>query len=275
MAKSLALLLYAFFFSVAPFASAQSVELAKDYYQHSLNDKAKDILITVLHNSATSPANKAKSLYLLGQISFDEGHIRVALADWQNLVKDYPQSAESKEIGARLAQLNENVAKLSDASITSAVARSYISDGDFWASHGERKFTIDSSWLPMVELATEWYDRVIKEFPGSDAAELAYERKMFALLGWKDIGSEGEAYGLHSNYQKYLPGVLATFNSFEAAFPKSSSLQAFRYQIAQAYWGHRDWVNARTWLQKIIDTSGGEATFYTEAAKARLQKVEY
>ncbi len=275
MLKRFALLLYAFFFGVLPFASAQSVELAKDYYQHSLNEKAKDILITVLHGATTTPANKAKCLYLLGQISFDEGHIKVALTDWQTLVKDYPATPESKEIGARLAQLNENVAKLSDASITSAVARSYISDGDFWASHGERKFSIDSSWLPMVELATEWYDRVIKEFPGSDAAELAYERKLFALIGWKEIGSDGDSYGLRNNYQKYLPQVLATFNSFEAAFPKSSSLQAFRYQIAQAYWAHRDWANARTWLQKIVDTGGGETTFYTAAAKARLQKVEY
>ena len=60
----------------------------------------------------------------------------------------------------------------------------------------------------MVELANEWYDRVIKEFPGSDGAELAYERKMFSLIGWKDIGSDGEAYGLRSNYQKYMPQVL-------------------------------------------------------------------
>jgi hypothetical protein len=88
----------------------------------------------------------------------------------------YPD-AESKEITARLAQLNEMVAKVSDVGISSAVARSYISNGDFWVSGNERKFTIDSSWLPMIELANEWYDRVIKEFPGSDAAEIAYERR--------------------------------------------------------------------------------------------------
>lgn len=52
--------------------SSQSVELAKDYYQHGLNDKAKEVLITVLHGAGTSPANRARSLYLLGQISFDE-----------------------------------------------------------------------------------------------------------------------------------------------------------------------------------------------------------
>ena len=88
---------------LASCAAGQSVELAKDYYQHSLNDRAKDILITVVHGSNTTPANKAKALYLLGQISFDEGHIKVALLDWQSLVNEYPQTIEAKEIGARLA----------------------------------------------------------------------------------------------------------------------------------------------------------------------------
>lgn len=259
---------------LSPFAVAQSVEIARDYYQHNLNDKAKDVLIVLLHNPASTPVNKAKALYFLGQISFDEGRIKVALTDWQTLVKDYPQSPEAKEIGARLAQVNEVITKVSDASITSAVARSYISNGDFW-SREDRKFLIDASWLPEVELANEWYERVIQEFPGSDAAELAYERKLFALLGWKEIGSDGEAYGLRSNYQKYMPQVLSTFTAFETAFPKSSSLQAFRYQIAQAYWSHRDWTNARAWLQKIVEKGAGETTFYTETAKARLQKVEY
>ena len=66
-----------------------------------------------------------------------------------------------------------------------------------------------------------------------------------------------------------------TFGSFETAFPKVRILQAFRYQIVQAYGSHKDWSNARTWLQKIIEKGAGEDTFYTEAAKARLQKVEY
>ena len=254
-------------------ASAQSIEIAKDYYQHGLNDKAKEILITLSHVTGTAPATKAKALYLLGQISFEESRINVALADWQSLVRDYPDTPEGKEISARLKQLTEIVGKLSDASVDSAVARSYLSNGDFW-SKSDRKFVIDSSWLPTVELAVEWYDRVIKEFPGSGAAELAYERKLFALIGGKEIG-EDSSYGLRANYGKYMPELLETFSQFEATFPNNSSLQAFRYQIAQAYWVHRDWANTRLWLQRVVDKSNGVPTFYTETAKARLQKIEY
>ena len=268
------IILAAVFILLAPVVVGQSVELAKDYYQHGLNDKAKENLITTIHSSSSSPESKAKALYLLGQISFDEGHVKVALADWGTLVKEYPQTREAKEINARLAQLNEIVTKVSDANITSAVARSYLSNGDFW-SRGERRFVIDGSWLSDVELASEWYDRVILEFPDSDAAELAYEKKLFALLGWKELGSDGAAYGAKNNYKKYLPQIIDTFSSLEKAFPHNSSLQAFRYQIAQTYWEHRDWANTRLWLQQIIDKSNGEHTFYTETAKARLQKVEY
>jgi tetratricopeptide (TPR) repeat protein len=256
------------------FAFGQSVEVAKDYSQHGLNEKAKDILISALHNSGTTPANKAKALYLLGTISFDEGRVSVALTDWQTLIKEFPQTPEAKEISARLAQLNEMVTKLSDGNVTSAVARSYLSNGNFW-SKGESKFVIDSSWLPQIELATEWYDRVILEFPGSDAAELAYEKKVIALLGSREIGRDGESYGLKADYNKYLPQVLGTFAAMESAFPTNSSLQALRYQIAQAYWGHKDWANTRLWLQTIIDKSNGEHTFYTELAKARLTKIEF
>jgi len=252
---------------------AQSVDLANDYYQHGLNDKAKDILIGLIHGGAP-PSTKARALYLLGEISFGEGRVKVALSDWEALVKSYPESPEGKEIESRLAQLSEIVSKASESSLSSAVASSYIANGDFW-SKSESKFTIDSSWLPNVELADEWYDRVITEFPGTDSAEVAYERKLHNLLGWKEIGSQGEAYGLQANFGLYMPQVLSTFAAFEHDFPKSASLQAFRYQIAQAWWDKRNWDAAKEWLQKIIDQGNGQQTFYTELAKARMEKLQY
>lgn len=255
-------------------AHPQSLETANDYYQHGLNDKAKDILITAIHSSSTTPSNKAKALYLLGEISFEEQRIKVAIDDWRTLAKDYPQSPEGKEIKDRLNQLSEIVSKFSNSSVDSVVANSYLSNGDFW-SKGERTFMIDSSWLPKVELANEWYDRVIQEFPKSDAAETAYERKLFTLLGTRDRLSEGDSTGVKANYSLYIPQVLSTFTAFETDFPANSSLQAFRYQIAQAYWDHRDWANTRLWLQKVIDKGDGQNTFYTQTAKARIKKIEY
>jgi tetratricopeptide (TPR) repeat protein len=210
----------------------------------------------------------------MGQIAYDENSYSTALGDWQKLIKEYPSSSSAAELKDRLSQLQDIFTKATDASIDSLVARSYIRNGDFWFD-GDRTFTIDSSWLPSVSLAISWYDRVIQEFPGSDAAKLAFERKLFALRGWKDPGRDGEKYGLKVDFQGWLPTMLKTFSDFEAAFPKSTNLQAFRYQIAQAYWLQKDWQNTREWLNKVLAAGVGQPSFYTEAAKARLAHTEY
>lgn len=254
--------------------AAQDLDLAKDYYVHGLKSKAMELFIAICHDPKTVATTKAEALYYMGQISFEESNYSAAIDDWTRLVKEHPTSKRAIELKDRLAQLREVFAKVTDASVSSAVAQSYIRNGDFW-SESDRKFTIDVSWMPMVEVAVSWYDKVIAEFPGSDAAELAYQRKMFALLGWKELGQYGSSFGVKANFAKYMPMVLKTFAEFEAAFPSSAYLQGFRYQIAQAYWSHRDWASTREWLNKIIELGKGQPSFYTEAARARLTKIEF
>src|SRR5208337_3569900 len=198
-------------------ASGQSVDLARDYYQHGLDDKAKEVLITLLHGTNTAHADAARARYLLGQISFDEGRTNVALADWRSLVHDYPETAEAKEVNSRLTQLSELAARLPEGNVTSPVARSYLSNGDLW-TRNNREFLVDASWLPEVELALEWYDRAIEEFPGTTAAELGYERKLIALIGGKEIG-QNRTNGLQADFDEYMPQVIHTFSDFETAFP--------------------------------------------------------
>lgn len=213
---------------------AQDAALARDFYVHGLRTRALESFIELLHNPKAGSTDKSEALYYMGQIAFDENSYSTALDDWQKLIKEYPASRRAVELKDRLTQLQEVFSKATDASIDSIVARSYIKNGDFWFK-GDRMYTIDDSWLPDVEMAMVWYDRVIQEFPGTDAAELAFERKLFSLIGYKEPGRDGDRYGLKANYERYLPLVLTTFSQFETAFPKSTSLQAYRYQIAQAY----------------------------------------
>lgn len=72
-----------------------------------------------------------------------------------------------------------------------------------------------------------------------------------------------------------MPILLKTFEEFQVVFPNCSFLQGFRYQIAQTYWEKKDWSNTRQWLNKLIEASQGQISFYTETAKARLNKIEY
>ena len=73
----------------------------------------------------------------------------------------------------------------------------------------------------------------------------------------------------------YMPRLLQTFEAFEKDHPDASTLQAFRYQIAQAYWEQKNWNSTREWLNKIIDKAGENDSFYRDLAERRLKKVEY
>jgi|ERR1700731_3894166 len=257
----------------------QAIELARDYYKHGVAEKAKEILIAAIHDRNVSAASKAEALYVLGQISFEQNRYSVAFDDWEQLIKAYPQTPQAKEISDRLTQLREVISKSAENQLSSAVASSYLHNGDFW-SHSSQIFTIDSSWLPDVEMSIFWYDKLIKEFPAE--AEVGYRRKMFSLLGWRNDGSDRG--GVKADFVKYMPQLVDTFAKFEKDFPNSSSLQPFRFQIAQAYWlaeaGTRTEAKAgyereaRLWFAKIIEASHGVETFYTRCAKDRLQNFD-
>jgi len=240
---------------------AQDVDWARDLYLHGLKSRALETYIEILHTKSSTAQAKAEALYYMGQISFEDGSFATAMNDWQKLVADYPGSPRAAELKDRFTQLQEVYSKPSDLPIDSVVARSYIRNGDFWAG-GERKFSLNTSLLPNLDLGQAWYDRVIQEFPGSDAADVAMQRKVFLWLG----ATEGD-------YSRNLQGLLDAFAAYEAAFPKDENLQAFRYQVSQVYWSHGDWSTAATWLNKIIQAAGEKGSFYSDMAKARLENM--
>ena len=160
---------------------AQDVEWARDLYVHGLKGRAMEIYIGILHTAATPAESKAEALYYMGQMSFEDGSFATAMNDWEKLVREYPESPRAAELKDRFTQLQEVYSKVADPPIDSVVARSYIKNGDFWAG-GERRFAVETKLLPNIDLGVAWYDRVIQEFPGSDAADLAMQRKVFRYL---------------------------------------------------------------------------------------------
>jgi len=242
--------------------------------EHGLSKEAKSELIDIVFSNAQN-SEKAKAYYLLGSIAFDENRISVALDSWRKLVKQYPNTKEAGLVRDRIKELAEIVGEIEKESINNVLAQSYIRHGDFWSKGKDNKFIIDSSWIQMVEAATKWYDKVIKEFPNSTASRVAYEEKMRTLIGWKELGRDGDKYGIKESFYRYMPQLLETFNAFEKEYPNASTLQAFRYQIAQAYWGDKNWAETRKWLNLIIEKAGEVDSFYKDAAQRRLQKIEY
>jgi len=267
------LTLTAALFSASPVHGA-SFAKAEMLNENGLVRESKLELIDLIFGSATD-AEKAKAYYLLGTIAFSENRVGMALDSWRALAKKYPGSKEAALGKDRIRQLSEIAGEVGKESVDNAIAQSYLRNGDFWAKGKDYKFTIDASWIQTVEAAVTWYDKVIKDFPNSSASRIAYEEKMRTLIGWKELGRDGETYGLKRNFARYMPQLLETFHAFEKEHPSAPSIQAFRYQIAQAYWGARDWAKTREWLNLIIETSGENDSFYKETAKLRLQKIEY
>jgi hypothetical protein len=255
-------------------ATAASVEKAAMLNQYGLPQESKSELIDVIF-SKSADSKKARAYYLLGSIAFDENKVAVALDSWRQLVDKYPTSTEAKTVQVKINELSEIVGESARESIENAVALSYLRHGDFWSKGKSSNFTIDSSWIPSVETSIKWYDKVILEFPRSTASRVAYQDKIRTLLGWKDPGKYGGEHGVESSLSKYMPQLLETFSAFESEHPSASTLQAFRYQIAQAYWKKKDWKNTREWLNTVIAVSGDGDGFYKDVAKRRLKKIEY
>jgi tetratricopeptide (TPR) repeat protein len=265
------LIICGLFSNVVSGASLIKAEMLSD---HGLVAEAKLELIEIIH-TRSADVDKASAYYQLGGIAFDENSISVALQSWTTLVDQYPSSPEAALVKEKISALSEVVGESAKQSVNNAVASSYLRHADFWSKSKSNMFTIDSSWIPKVEAAIKWYDKVIDEFPNSVASDVAYQDKLRTILGWKDAGQYGSKHGIKKNFVNYMPQLLATFDEWVTEHPDSSTIQAFRYQIAQVYWDQKDWDNTRLWLNKIISTAGEGDSFYKDTAIRRLAKVEY
>ena len=274
MKKSIFLLSILTSLLVGSGSKAGSIEKAILFLENNLANDAKREFIQVI-TSNKSNDQKAIAYYQLGSLSFEENNIEGALNTWKELLAKYPNSPEAQQVKDNIEELTLIVGETSKESINNAIASSYIKNGDFWSKDKKTIFTIDSSWIPAVESSIKWYDKVINEYPKSIASKVAYKKKLRTILGWKDIGKYGSSYGIREDFKKYIPILLSTFKSFEEDHPSDSSLQAFRYQIAQSYWNNKKWNETRTWLNKIIEKSNEGDNFYKDLAQRRLKKVEY
>jgi tetratricopeptide (TPR) repeat protein len=271
-----------------------SVEKAALLEENGLLDDAKRELIDVIFSNEQAPA-KAEAYFRLGSVSLGQGNSRAARAAWRALIEKYPKSEQARMVGERMKQLSEALQQTVAERVDNVTAQSYLEHGDFWSRDKNQMFTIDSSWLPNVEMALAWYDRVITEFPQSASSRIAYEQKLKTLLGWKERGSDGDSYGVQADFSKYMPQVLSTFAAFEKENPSASSLQAFRFQIAQAYWSESlahpgssgdayihyagssapgAGQEATKWLKSVIEHAPDGSSFYKDLAERRLAAMK-
>ncbi len=227
MERLLILLALAMGFDVPNRSIADTVPRALMLKEHGLVDEAKVIFIEIAHSDADD-SNKATSLYHLGLIAFNEKRLPAALATWNRLTDQYPTSPEAGLVSEQIDYLAQEIADLSSDIVSDVTARLYLKHGEFWSGDiKETIWTVDSNYLDHVKLACDWYDKVIREFSGTDAAKKAHTEKFKTISGKN---------GIKFSFNQYIEPLLAAYQEFEKGFPRDGNLPAMKYQIAQAYW---------------------------------------
>lgn len=237
-----------------------SIEKAKMLNTHGLKDAAKQELIGVIFGTSGTEA-KADAYYYLGNIALTERKITAAISTWRELVEKYPNSKRVVEVQQQIEVLRVGLSDTLDVVLENVTANLYLRNAEFWLENLRpiSGIGIDTWGLPRSEAGFKWLDKVIEEFPGTNEAEKAYKYKFFRL--------ELEAGANIIEINK----LISLFDAFEAAFPESTSLQMFRFQIAQLYIRKKNFEAADQWLNKIIETAGDGDSFYKQLAQYRLK----
>ena len=223
-----------------------SIEKAILLKAHGLNDNAKRELIDLIFDENFKGTDKSRAYYLLGEIAFNENRIQAATKTWGYIVEKYPDSDEALMVKERMDELSKVTLTVHTESFEIddySVAKLYLKNADFWAEGKDDRWMIDSSWIPKIEFALKWYDKVISEFPRSEVTRSAYIGKMRTLLSWREFHKElidipDDIVGrliASAIFRIYIGQLVDTFRNFEKDFPNDITLQACRFQIGQAY----------------------------------------
>ncbi len=272
-----------------------SIEKAKMLNTHGLKDAAKQELIDVIFGTSGAKV-KADAYYYLGNIALTERKVTAAISTWREWVEKYPNSKRVAEVQQQIELLSTGLSDTLDTVLENMEAQLYFLHAEFWLEdYYKTPFPISDSGLPKKEMGLKWWDKVIAEFPGTAEAEKAYKHKLLFLIdeaisllsskfrkeieakyreeARKEARKDGAALITVMSELRYL------FDSFEAAFPKSTLLQMFRFQIAQLYLEveryknkkEKDFEAADQWLNKIIEAAGDGDSFYKQLAQYRLK----
>lgn len=246
-----------------------SIEKAKMFNIHGLKDAAKQELIDVIFGTSGDNV-KADAYYYLGNIALTERKVTAAISTWRELIEKYPNSKRVVEVQQQIEVLKAGLSDTLDVVLENVTANLYLRNAEFWLGglHTHSLIGINTMPLPSGEAGFKWLDKVIAEFPGTTEAEKAYKHKFFVLE--LDLAVEASRKD-EREFTNWMSKWISLFNTFESTFPKSTSLQMLRFQIAQLYLRRKNFEAADQWLNKIIEAAGDGDSLYKQLAQYRLK----
>ena len=183
-----------------PSYSEPSVSRGLMLKMHGLEVDAKRAFIDLLYNDEAHEEDKADALYQLGLIAFNNKDIGLATETWGLLIDEFPNTEKGRTVSAGIKYLLEDYNALilesaeeemhdRKAEMRDALAQSYFLNAQFWWDP-PKQWSIYTSHINPFTMAIEWYDKVITEFPRTDAAKKAMSYKF--MLHKDGIGAYWE-----------------------------------------------------------------------------------
>ena len=181
-----------------PSYSEPSVSRGLMLKMHGLEVDAKRAFIDLLYNDEAHEEDKADALYQLGLIAFNNKDIGLATETWGLLIDEFPNTEKGRTVSAGIKYLLEDYDALvlesakeeigdREEVMRDALAQSYLLNAQFWWDP-PKQWGIYTSHINQFTMAREWYDKVVTEFPRTDAAKKAMS---YRFMLYKD---EMEAY---------------------------------------------------------------------------------
>ena len=201
-----------------PSYSEPSISRGLMLKMHGFEVDAKRAFIDLLYDDEAHEEDKADALYQLGLIAFNNKDIDLATETWGILIDEFPNTEKGRTVSAGLKYLLEDydalVLESAKEVMRDALAQSYLLNAQFWWD-APKQWNIYTSHINHLTMAREWYDKVVTEFPGTDAAKKAMSYRFMlskdgleaywqgkqllfdVLMGKKDVlGEDAALWGL-------------------------------------------------------------------------------
>lgn len=178
-----------------PSYSEPSVSRGLMLEMHGLEMDAKRAFIDLLYSDAAGEEDKADALYQLGLIAFNNKNIGLATDTWSILIDEFPNTEKGRTVSAGIKYLLEDynslVIESAKEDMRGALAQSYLLNAQFWWDP-PKQWSIYTSHINQFTMALEWYDKVVTEFPGTDAAKKAMSYRFMLHKDGMDAYWEGK-----------------------------------------------------------------------------------
>ena len=159
-----------------PSYSEPSVSRGLMLKMHGLEVDAKRAFIDLLYNDVAHEEDKADALYQLGLIAFNNKDIGLAIETWSLLIDEFPNTEKGRTVSVGIKYLLEDydalVLESAKEEVSDVSAQSYLLNAQFWWDP-PKQWGIYASHINQFTMAREWYDKVVTEFPRTDAAKKA------------------------------------------------------------------------------------------------------